>query len=339
MTQALTVTVNTTEATLTANKIMVLGTGYAVTFAGASGLDLVLADCHGKGLVESANDALTLNTQPLVDAFAGHDGCSSAKIFHLYALAAGAVIARGQVLVKWAPLTFAVDGSTVPGTGPQGGPGEKGDKGDKGEPGVDGTNATGLRFVGEWRDGVIYDPNDAVRYNGSVYYSTTWWTTFPPAAYPWVLLVSSGSDGAAGRDGEPGSDGRDGADGADGADGTDGAQGIPGESIQGDKGDKGDKGDPGNDGASVQGPRGYPGEQGAIGPQGPQGPQGTQGVQGPAGPVSSVNGATGAVTGLTTDAAILVSATLSLPDGTETMSEFITKIVAIAASLRARGLI
>jgi hypothetical protein len=353
MSLPITVTVNTNKATLTVSRIMALGNGYQVTLAGASGLDLVLSDCQGNGLAQSANGVLSLTTQALADEFSGHSGFECSKTFHLSALDGGSIVATGQVFVRWSPLVFAVDGTTVPSIGPAGGTGPKGDKGDTGDKGDPGINVV---WRGPWSDSVLYAENDAVSYQGSVYVAEHEFITYPPLSSspdPWALLVSKGATGPtgetgaqgeigpAGPQGEPGDVGPEGPQGEIGPQGVQGEQGATG--AQGDIGPEGPQGVQGEQGAQgvqgVQGPRGYPGEQGATGPTGPQGSEGPQGPQGATGPVASVNGQTGDVTGLLTEAAVLVSPEITIPGTDASIGTIVEALVAALTSLRTRGLI
>lgn len=66
--------------------------------------------------------------------------------------------------------------------------------------------AKNLNWRGEWNDSETYDPNDAVRYNGSAYIAVSN-ETIPTGISPdddpdsWQLLVRKGDTGPAGADG------------------------------------------------------------------------------------------------------------------------------------------
>jgi hypothetical protein len=367
MSLPLTVTVNTIKATLSVNRIMILGNEYAIT--GAAGLDFVLTDCQGNGLAQTVDGLLALTTQALADQFTGHSGFECNKVFHLLALDGGAVVATSQVFVRWSPSAIVVSGQFVQITGPAGGPGPQGPqgatgatgatgaKGDKGDPGSNLVWCSGAFLDPPYQNG--YHALDAIQYRGSAYVANRT-TTSAPDEDPthWDLLVSKGDagpqgpagTGATGAEGPTGPQGETGDTGPQGETGQQGPKGDPGiqgpQGVQGDIGPEGPQGVQGEQGIQgvqgEQGPRGYPGAQGAqgnVGPQGAEGPQGEQGPQGDPSPVASVNGMTGDVTLTTVESILITEPTITIPATSDSMGTIIEATVAALESLRARGLI
>ena len=177
-------------------------------------------------------------------------------------------------------------------TGPQGPTGTDGPQGPQGAVGAQGPQGpAGLTWANAWSNSVLYQPTDAVSYNGSSYISLTANNTgLEPDknSSNWMLLAQAGAPGAQGSIGPAGLQGPTGQTGAQGPigltgpigpqgpigpTGATGAQGVTGPT--GPKGATGAIGPLGNTGAT--------GPQGLTGPAGAQGPQGIQGVQGPKG--------------------------------------------------------
>ena len=107
-------------------------------------------------------------------------------------------------------------------TGPQGVNGPQGPQGNTGAPGATGaTGATGLQgpqgpagpaglyWRGTWSPTTIYNPNDAVSYNGSSYIALAITSGISPdsAGLFWALLAQQGTPGPQGPQGPAGSSG------------------------------------------------------------------------------------------------------------------------------------
>ena len=141
-------------------------------------------------------------------------------------------------------------------------------------------SSTHLAWMGDWQDGVSYEKDDLVHYQGSVYIAVAATTVVenPTDTGSWSLFAAQGNEGPIGSQGPQG---------------LQGPQGVQG--LEGSQGPQGNVGPAGLQGA--QGPDGPQGPQGPVGPAGPQGQQGPQGVQGLAGPTVSVVDANGLVLG------------------------------------------
>jgi hypothetical protein len=150
-----------------------------------------------------------------------------------------------------------------------------------------------------------YIKDDAVKYNGIVYVSTS---NNIPIGSPspdsdmsnWDVVVidgSSGNSGSSGTSGNSGSSGTSGETGLSGSSGTSGETGLSGSSgtsgetglsgSSGTSGEAGPTGDPGTSGTSgidgtsgEAGPAGDPGTSGTSGEAGPTGDPGTSGTSG-----------------------------------------------------------
>ena len=103
------------------------------------------------------------------------------------------------------------------------------------------TGAAGISWQGIWSPGTAYVENNAVAYNGSIYFSIQAGTNQEPDTSPafWTLLAGVGSPGAtgpagaSGPAGPPGATGATGSAGVAGPQGPIGATGAPGISWQG----------------------------------------------------------------------------------------------------------
>lgn len=183
-----------------------------------------------------------------------------------------------------------------------------------------------IGWKGAYSAATVYNPLDAVTYNGSSYVCilTTTAGIAPTNTTYWQLMAQAGADGANGADGADGAQGPIGPTGATGATGPQGPQGDQG--IQGPQGVAGPEGPQGDTGAApehawlgtqlrfrnpdgtwaaytdligpqgnqgpqgvqgIQGDQGVKGDTGAQGPQGPQGPIGPEGPTGPQGPAGA----------------------------------------------------
>lgn len=113
MATALTITISLTKGTVKLDKQLILGNSYTVTTVGDTGIVYTITDCQGNALVQCTVATLAMNTQALVDEFENCADCGAAKVFHIYATKASLVVAMGQVVVKWTPITFTVDGTVA----------------------------------------------------------------------------------------------------------------------------------------------------------------------------------------------------------------------------------
>ena len=116
-------------------------------------------------------------------------------------------------------------------TGPTGAPGAPGSTGAPGPQGDTGaTGAAGISWQGIWSAGIAYVANNAVAYNGSIYFSVQNGIDQEPDTSPafWTLLAGVGAPGATGATGASGPAGPPGATGAPGLTGAPGPQGVIG---------------------------------------------------------------------------------------------------------------
>jgi len=121
-------------------------------------------------------------------------------------------------------------GATGP-QGPQGLPGATGATGATGPQGpIGATGAAGITWEGIWNAATSYIANDAVAYDGSIYFSIQASMGQEPDTSPayWTILAGVGSPGATGAAGATGPAGSTGATGATGAAGAIGLQGPAG---------------------------------------------------------------------------------------------------------------
>ena len=115
--------------------------------------------------------------------------------------------------------------------GPQGVPGATGATGATGPQGLTGApGEAGISWQGIWDVNTGYVANNAVAYNGSIYFSIQGGIGQEPDTSPayWTLLAGVGSPGATGATGATGPAGPTGATGATGAMGATGVQGTTG---------------------------------------------------------------------------------------------------------------
>lgn len=185
-------------------------------------------------------------------------------------------------------------GTGAAGTGPAGAQGIQGIPGEKGEKGD--TGLAGINYIGEYDPAAAaYAKNDAVAYNGFLWYATATTTGIAPdaAGSKWVQVSLQGAEGPQGVPGVQGAVGPAGAQGSAGPQGIQGEVGPAGATgargLQGLQGVAGKDGAAGINGAAgAQGVKGDKGEAGAAGATGPTGPQGIQGIQGETG-ISGLN--------------------------------------------------
>ena len=113
-------------------------------------------------------------------------------------------------------------------SGPAGAAGATGPAGPQGATGAPGE--AGISWQGIWNATTVYSPNNAVAYNGSIYFSIQGGSNEEPDTSPsfWTLLAGVGSPGATGPQGPPGPAGAAGPAGPAGAAGASGAQGLTG---------------------------------------------------------------------------------------------------------------
>ena len=146
-------------------------------------------------------------------------------------------------------------------------------------------SSTNLSWMGDWQNGVSYDVDDLVQFQGSASLAVqaTSGAEDPTDTGFWSLFAAHGADGATGQQGPTGDTGATGPQGPDGPQGLQGPQGVQG--VPGPQGDQGSVGP-----AGIQGPQGDAGPQGIQGNVGPQGPEGSPGLASPQLVVVDANG-------------------------------------------------
>ncbi len=93
----LTIKIDAKNGAIVLDRVLTLGSEYEIIVEGVTGdLDLLIANHSGETLAASLDGTLSLATLELREEFSTVHGCPMAKVFHLYAYSASAVVADAR---------------------------------------------------------------------------------------------------------------------------------------------------------------------------------------------------------------------------------------------------